>query len=259
MAVEMVSRSPHFSDDDDVRVLAQDVDQRLAEGGGVGVHFLLDDDGHAVVVGIFDGILDHDDLDAALAVDDIDHVVEGGGLARAGGTSDQHQAAGQPRERFDDLGQPQLLARANHAFRDADGHLRIPAADVDQRAEPGDPGPEVRDAQLRLFGEGFVLARVDEDTIDHGLEGILVEGFALGDADFAVDAERRRDAADEVDVAGMMFLGELDDLFKRPRHNPSFLSQAHHAAGISGAAAGRWTIRRLPVKSACGARRNDWA
>ena len=84
----------HFPDHDDIGVLAEDMDEGAVEGVGVGQDFLLDDDGAFVPVHVFDGVLDGDDLAPALAVDQVDHVVERGGFAGAGGPGDQDQAVG---------------------------------------------------------------------------------------------------------------------------------------------------------------------
>src|SRR5437016_11273388 len=100
----------HFANDDDVGVLAQDMHQGAVKGADIGKDFLLDDDGPFVFVDEFDGVFDGDDFAAALAVNEVHHVIEGGGFARAGWASDQDQAIGPAGQIVNFFGQAQLFA-----------------------------------------------------------------------------------------------------------------------------------------------------
>jgi hypothetical protein len=166
------------------------------------VHLLLDDDAVAVLVVKLDRVLDGDDLAAALAVDEVHHVVERCRLADAGRAGDQDQAVGLAGQLVDDRRQAQRLARAHGGFRDADGHLWAAAVVVDAGAEASDVGPVPGEAELPLLFEDFFVLVGEQ----------LVEERAEHRADFAVHAEGGGDAANEVDVAGPEVAARAEDL-----------------------------------------------
>ena len=84
----------HFAHQNDVRVLAQHAPQRFGKVRHVHPDLPLRDNGFLVGVVIFDGVLDGDNVRfVALFVDDVDHRRQGGRLAGAGGSGDQHQPA----------------------------------------------------------------------------------------------------------------------------------------------------------------------
>ena len=109
----------HLADHDDVGVLPQHVGQRLAERRDVGVDLLLHDDAALVVVDVLDRVLDGHDLGPAVAVDQVDDVVERGRLAVAGRAGDEDQAVGQPGELVDDrrAGRAPIAARTEVSQR----------------------------------------------------------------------------------------------------------------------------------------------
>ena len=59
----------------------------------------------------FNRVLDGDNLAAALAVDEVHEIIQRGGLARAGGTGDQHQAVGFAGQFVESFRQTEFLAR----------------------------------------------------------------------------------------------------------------------------------------------------
>ena len=71
----------HFAHEDHVRVLAERAADGLGEGGHVVADFALRDERLLRGVVEFDRVLDGDDVDAALAVDDVEHGRERGGLS----------------------------------------------------------------------------------------------------------------------------------------------------------------------------------
>ncbi len=83
----------HFADEDDVWRLPHDVFQGFLEGLGVETDFALADDGHLVLMEEFYGVLDGDDVAAAIGVDVVDHRGQGGGLSGAGCAGDEDEAA----------------------------------------------------------------------------------------------------------------------------------------------------------------------
>ncbi len=81
-----------FADDDDVRILPQNVDERAVERAHVGQYFLLHDDGALVLMDEFDRVFNRHDLAAALVVDEVEEIIERGRFARAGRAGDEHEA-----------------------------------------------------------------------------------------------------------------------------------------------------------------------
>ena len=79
----------HLSDQDDIRILPQHGPQRVGEGDA---GFLVD----LGLGGVFDRILDRilygDDI-PRLGIELIQHCIEGGSFAAAGGAADQNHAA----------------------------------------------------------------------------------------------------------------------------------------------------------------------
>ena len=84
----------HFTDHDDVGILAQHVFQRVVEGEGVQADFALFDDALVVFEDVFDGVLQGDDVFFEVGVDVLDHGGQRRGLAATGGAGHQHDAAG---------------------------------------------------------------------------------------------------------------------------------------------------------------------
>ena len=83
----------HFTDEDDVGVLAQHVLQRVGEGVRVLPHLALVDQRALVRVEELDRVLDRHDVHRTLAVHDVDQRRERRRLARTGRAGDEHEAA----------------------------------------------------------------------------------------------------------------------------------------------------------------------
>src|SRR6185503_15846239 len=97
----------------DVRILSQHVNESPVEGGGIGQNRLLNHNGVLVVMEELDGVLDGDDLTAALAIDQVHHVVQGGRFAGAGRAGDQHQTIRFARQIVNLRRQAKLFPRRN--------------------------------------------------------------------------------------------------------------------------------------------------
>ena len=82
----------HFTDEDDVRILAEDAAEGVDEIGSVAANFDLLHDGLQVGVMVFDGVFNGHDVIAAAVVDVVDERGECGGLAAAGGAGDEDEA-----------------------------------------------------------------------------------------------------------------------------------------------------------------------
>src|ERR1019366_5507459 len=86
-------RVAHFANHDDVRVLPQNVLERVMKGEGVQADFALLDHGLIVFENIFDRIFKGDEMFFEIGVDVFDHRRERGGFAGTGGTRDEYDAA----------------------------------------------------------------------------------------------------------------------------------------------------------------------
>ena len=197
----------HFADDDDVGVLAQDVDEGAVEGADVGEHFLLDDDGALVFVDELDGVLDGDDLAAALAVDEVHQVIEGGGFAGAGGAGDEDQAVGSAGQLVDFLGQAEFLAggdacrrKSGSSFPDGRCGGRRWRARGRRRCAAGKCTAPIPGRISCFCCSLSRLSAISRDLL-------LGQGVLVGNDDFAVDAEGGRHAGDQVEVGGVEFVG----------------------------------------------------
>ncbi len=138
----------HFADDDHVGVLPQHVAQGALERADVAEHFFLNDDAAAIFVGELDGILDRDDLGAAIFVDRVDHEVERGRFAHAGRAGDENQAARQAGQFLDDGRQAEFLGRTNHGFAQPNRKLGTAGVQIDADAEAADARKVPRKARL---------------------------------------------------------------------------------------------------------------
>ena len=99
----------HFTDQNHVRILPQRPAEGFGESGNVAADFALGDDGFFVLVIVFDGVFDGDDVAVEVDVDVVDHGGEGGGFAGAGGTGDEKESAGAAAEFLDGGGEADLL------------------------------------------------------------------------------------------------------------------------------------------------------
>ncbi len=125
----------HFTDHDDVRILAQRAAEGGGEGLGVGVDLALVDVAALRLEDVFDRILERDDVVVAVLVDLIDEGGERGGLAGADGAGDEDEAvviAGQGRQVSR---QAEFLHRADLGVDDAEGHVDAEALLDDGGAE----------------------------------------------------------------------------------------------------------------------------
>ena len=99
MAAREADGVAHFADHDDVRVLAQNMFERVMKGKRVEADFALFDDRLVVFKNEFDRVFQRDDVLFEIGVDVLDHRGERGGFAGTGGARHQHDAA----RRFGDL------------------------------------------------------------------------------------------------------------------------------------------------------------
>src|SRR6267378_3514993 len=129
-------RVAHFANHDNVRSLAQGGTKGGGEIGGVGTYFNLLDDAAYVLMLVLDGIFDDDDVTGFAAIDDVDEGGERGGFADAGRTTDENEAAGEMRERFDGRRQVEFAKGGNpgRQYADGSGGASLFAMQVDAEA-----------------------------------------------------------------------------------------------------------------------------
>ena len=196
----------HFADEDDVGVLAEDVDEGAIEGADVGEDFLLDDDGAIVLVDEFDGVFDGDDFAATFLVDEVDEVIEGGSFASAGGAGDEDEAVGFAGEVVEFFGQAKFGARSNNFAAEAETEFGAVVALVEGDADAAGGGVEEGDAEFPFLGKFLLLMGVHEAA---GHAGNLFGGEAvlIGNNDVAIDAIGGGYAGDEVEVGRIKVFG----------------------------------------------------
>ncbi len=85
---------------------------------------------------------------------------------------------------------------------------------VDAGAKPAHAFPVAREAELPVAVEDLAMFR-GEDAVEDLAECLLFERLAVDEADLAVDPQRRRDPANEVNVAGAELAGALENLVQR--------------------------------------------
>src|SRR5471032_126213 len=128
----------HFADDDYVRILPQNMDERAVERTHVGQHFLLHDDGALVLVDEFDGVFNRDDFTAAFAVNQVNEIVERRRFARAGRAGYQDEAIWFARQLVNLPWQSKLLASGDAVAAKAETHFGMSVAPVKSHADaPG--------------------------------------------------------------------------------------------------------------------------
>lgn len=195
----------HFTDEDDVGVLAEDAGEARCEGWGIGPDLALFDDAEAVGVDEFHGVLDGDDDAAAAGIDVLDHGGGGGALAGAGGSGDEHEAIAQATETFGDGRQAEIGERGYAVFDPAKRGLDVPALPVGVAAESSCAGHRERKIELAFLGQAAPLV-VRERREKQG--GGVADRPAFGQRQqFALDAEERRCARGQVEVGSAAFLG----------------------------------------------------
>ena len=190
----------HFAHEDHVGVLAERTADGLGEARHVRADLALRDERLAGGVVEFNRVLDRDDVHAALAVDDVDHRGEGGGLAGTRRTGHEDEPARLEEELLHRLREADLLkgeqGGGNHAEHAAPalallehGHAETRAVLVRKR--------EVGAAVLLDLGDLLGRHHLVAELI-----GVLLRERLVGDGhELAVDAELGRHERTHVQVA----------------------------------------------------------
>ncbi len=141
----------HLADEDDVGVLAEAAAQAAGEARDVHADLALADRALLVLVEVFDGVLDGDDVLAAEGVDVIDHGRQGRRLAASRRPRDEDEAALVEGDLLQDLGQEQLPDRLDLERDDAEGDGQRAPLVIDAAAEPAEPGQAVGQVDVEIL------------------------------------------------------------------------------------------------------------
>src|SRR5437879_1441295 len=114
----------------------------------VGQDFLLDDNGAPVLMDVFDRIFNGDDFAAPLAVDQINHVIEGSGLSSSGGAGDEEEPVRPAGQFIDFRGQPQFFTSSDPLSAKAKAEFGVAVSAIEGGADPSDRWVTQRNAQL---------------------------------------------------------------------------------------------------------------
>ena len=201
----------HFSDEHDVRVLAEDVLEGALERGRVGADLALVHHAQLVRVQVLDRVLDRHDVAALLAVDLVDHRRERGALAAAGGAGHEDEAVGLGAQLRAD-GREAELVEAQDLERDgAERAGHSAALHVDVGAEAREVLHAEREIELvRLFEVDLLV--LGEDRVAELLAVDRAERRELQRDDVPVDAKERRRPRGDVHVARTLLNHGLEKL-----------------------------------------------
>ncbi len=190
----------HFADQHHVRVFTESGAQRVGEALGVGVQLALVD--HAILVHVheFDRVLNGEDVVVTLGVDLVDHGGQRGGLARSGGTRDQHQAARLVAHLADHRRQSQLVERLDLERNQTEDGRSGAALIEDVGAEAGQTFQAEGEVEFEVFLEA-VLLRVGHHAVGQLLGFRRRHLRQVQRHQVSVDADLRRRVGGEVKIA----------------------------------------------------------
>jgi hypothetical protein len=202
---------PHLADQDDVRVLPQNVFESLLEVLGVRTHLALIHHTSLVLVQVLDRILDRHDVLVPIVVDLVDHRRQRGGLAGPGRARHQDQAPGTFRQFGDDLRQPQLFEAHDLEWNGAKRPRHVPPLHEDVRAEAGELLHAEREVELVGLLE-LMLLGIRQDGVAELLGfGRRHRRHAQG-MKLPVDAQLGRRPRRDVEIARSLLDHRLQEL-----------------------------------------------
>ncbi len=165
-----------------------------------------------MLVIVFDGVFERDDVAVVVLVDEVHHAGQAGGLARAGRPGHQNQAARPYDQALDRIRHAHLLERqeliGNTAHDDADaaallenGHAETDTVEV----LDGEVGP--------AFFLQFLLAPIGRDALHQRGRVIVVEDFGVETPQAPMVAQHRRLADRDMQVARLEVYDRVQKLF----------------------------------------------
>jgi hypothetical protein len=147
----------HFSDQNDVRVLAKGRPQASRETADVHPNLSLADRALFVLVQVLDRVFDGDDILPAMGVDVIDHRGQRRGLAASGRSGHEHEPSLEQGDLFQHLGKEQLPDRLDIQGDDPQGNSDRPALLEDAPPEPPEPRQAVGQVDVKILLEPVLL------------------------------------------------------------------------------------------------------
>ncbi len=206
---------PHLADHDHVRHLPQRRMQRGREIRRVDPDLHLLDDALAVDVFVFDRVFDGDDVFGFALIDRIDDRRQRRRLARPRRPADEHETALKTGQQFGAGRQVQARQRRDLPRQTANRRRRPAALAMQVDAKPADARHMTRGIGDAALAKRAL--RVRRNLGQHHLFDLdAVERRAVGPDDAPVQAERRRLAGDEQQVAAVA-LGEQHEPALEPR------------------------------------------
>ena len=125
----------HFSDHDDVWILAEHMLECVVKGKGVQAYFALFDDRLVVLKDKLDRVFESDHVFFEIGVNVLDHRGQRGGFAAAGGAGHQHDASRRFRDLFDLLQEAQLFKAWHNRLHIAHRQTPLPSLLQEVRSE----------------------------------------------------------------------------------------------------------------------------
>ncbi len=215
----------HLAHEDDVRVLPEGRADGRRERARVDLQLALVDDRLLVAVEELDRVLDRHDVLGPGRVDVVDHRGERRRLARAGRPGHEDEAARLLADLLEDGRQEEVADREDAGRDDAADHSDRPALLEDVAAEPPEPRHRVRDVDLEVVLELFLLPR-GHDRERHRDRVFLHEALEVHErGQLAVDPDDRVRADLQVEVGRLPLDRDLEqvvDVHERPPALPGF-------------------------------------
>ncbi len=187
----------------DVGVLPQNVMNRAMKTRRVGADFALIDEALAILVNVFDGVFDGDDVFFVVSIDVVDHRRERRRFARPRRPSDEHEPARELGKLAQNRRQRQLLERSN-----AIGNVSERAGDRSTlNKNVTTESPDVVDAKREVefvFGVESLPLFVVEQAQAQGARLRRRQHIGLDGQENAVDAQFRRRIRRYVQIARIL-------------------------------------------------------
>jgi len=196
---------PHFSHQDNVRILPESPFESFRKGGGIGPHFPLMDYGTLRGVKIFYGIFDGDDVTPAVHVDAADYGGQGGGFAAPRRPRDEKEASQLIRHSLKAFGKMQILQGTDIFRYHPKRHGRIPTFDKTVSPKTGNSAFSEGHLETEIHFEmlpGLLYPLFRKEFPHHGPDVLRLEG-GIGSEVFQLPvlSEGRGDSHSHVQIA----------------------------------------------------------
>src|SRR3954468_7775972 len=192
----------HFTDHDDVRILAQNVFEALIEGDGVEADFALFNGGFDVFKNELDRIFESNNVIGVVLVDVLDHGGQRGGFAGTGGAGDENDSTGSFGDFFENGEQAKFVELGNAGFNVAHGQAPFAALLEAICTKAADAWNEIGEVAFAIFVEAL-FEMFGNDVFDNiGDPFVCGRGRFNGD-ELLMNAENDGTARLNVDVGSV--------------------------------------------------------